>query len=44
MAYYDDHKAEIDAREARDAAFAEEMRAKTSSPLAEKVATLKSAG
>ncbi|MEO6060669.1 MAG: DUF433 domain-containing protein [Thermoflexales bacterium] len=44
MAYYYDHKAEIDAREARDDAFAEEMRVKTSSPLAEKLATLKSAG
>ena len=37
------HKAEIEAREARDDAFAKEMRAKTPSPLAEKLA-IKSAG
>lgn len=34
MAYFYDHKAEIDARDAQDLAFAEEMRARTPSKLA----------
>jgi uncharacterized protein (DUF433 family) len=34
MAYYYDHKADIDTRDAQDLAFAEEMRARTPSKLA----------